>query len=74
MRGIVSFGGYVPFNRIKREELKRAFDKIKIKGERSVANYDEDSITMSVAAALECVRGYDVEKLDAAYFVSTTSP
>ena len=29
---------------------------------------------MSVAAALECVRGFDVDKLDAAYFVSTTSP
>ena len=74
MRGIVSYGGYVPFNRLKREEMARAFEKKKAKGERAVANFDEDSITMSVAAALESVRGYDVDKIDAAYFASTTSP
>ncbi|MBE6969040.1 MAG: 3-hydroxy-3-methylglutaryl CoA synthase [Ruminococcaceae bacterium] len=74
MRGIVSFGGYVPFNRLKRDVLKAAFEKAKPKGERAVANYDEDSITMAVTAALECVRGYDTDKLDAAYFVSTTAP
>ena len=33
MRGIVSYGGYVPFNRLKREALKAAYDKVKIKGE-----------------------------------------
>mgnify|MGYP003302316077 CR=1 FL=1 len=49
MRGIVSYGGYVPFNRLKREALKAAYDKVKIKGERSVANYDEDSITMDTS-------------------------
>jgi 3-hydroxy-3-methylglutaryl CoA synthase len=43
-------------------------------GERSMCNYDEDSITMAVAAAMDCVAGKDKSKIDAGYLCSTTVP
>jgi hydroxymethylglutaryl-CoA synthase len=43
-------------------------------GERSVANYDEDCVTMGVQAALNCLDGVDTSQIDALYFASTTAP
>jgi 3-hydroxy-3-methylglutaryl CoA synthase len=43
-------------------------------GERSIANYDEDSVTMAVAAARDCLKGIDKEKIDGLYIATTTSP
>ena len=74
MIGIKSYGAYIPFNRLTRKCIGEAYGKKAGAGERSVANYDEDSITMAVAAALDCTKGYDTKKIDAVYFASTTSP
>jgi 3-hydroxy-3-methylglutaryl CoA synthase len=43
-------------------------------GERSMCNYDEDSITMAVAAAMDCIKGKNKSKIDAGYLCSTTLP
>jgi 3-hydroxy-3-methylglutaryl CoA synthase len=43
-------------------------------GERAVANYDEDSLTMAIAAARDCLQGIDTAKIDGVYFASTTAP
>ena len=43
-------------------------------GERAVANYDEDSITMAVGAAIDCLNGLDRNMVDGLYFASTTAP
>jgi len=43
-------------------------------GERSVCNFDEDSLTMAVAAARDCITGGDKSKIDAVYLCSTTLP
>jgi 3-hydroxy-3-methylglutaryl CoA synthase len=43
-------------------------------GEKAVANYDEDSITMAVAAAMATIAGTDAKNIDGLYFASTTSP
>ncbi|MEJ2167047.1 MAG: SDR family NAD(P)-dependent oxidoreductase [Desulfobacterales bacterium] len=43
-------------------------------GERSMCNWDEDAITMAVAASRDCLRGQDKQKLDALYLASTTLP
>jgi 3-hydroxy-3-methylglutaryl CoA synthase len=43
-------------------------------GERSVANNDEDTITMAVEAVLDCLTGVDRDSIDGLYFASTTSP
>ena len=42
-------------------------------GEKAVAGYDEDSITMAVAAALDCLKGSE-EQPQGLYFATTTSP
>jgi 3-hydroxy-3-methylglutaryl CoA synthase len=43
-------------------------------GEKAVANWDEDSITMGVAAAQDCLNGFDRNKIDGLYLATTTSP
>ena len=74
MAGIVSYGAYVPIYRLAREEIARAWVRSGGEGERSVANWDEDSITMAVEATLDCIRGKDRDAIDALYFASPTSP
>jgi 3-hydroxy-3-methylglutaryl CoA synthase/uncharacterized OB-fold protein len=44
------------------------------KGEKAVANYDEDSLTMAVAAARASLQGLDRSGLDGVYFASTSMP
>lgn len=79
MTGIKSFGAYVPAYRIKRETLSRAWGKSGGKGEKSVCNYDEDSITMAAEASFACMENYQTlnsGKLlpSALFFSSTSSP
>ena len=56
MAGILSYGAYVPFNRLQRSTIAAALDIPAGKGERSVASYDEDTATMAVEAAQKLVR------------------
>jgi len=72
--GITSFGAYIPMYRLDRRLIAEAWGTPPLPGERTVANHDEDSITMAVAAAIDCVNGIDREKIDGLYFASTTSP
>jgi hydroxymethylglutaryl-CoA synthase len=74
MVGITSYGAYVPIYRLNRSELARAWAGGAPSGERSVANWDEDSVTMGVAAALDCLKGIDHKLVDSLYFATTTSP
>lgn len=74
MIGITAFGAYVPIYRMSQGELGRAWRKGGGKGERAVANMDEDSITMGVNAALDCIADRNPERIDGIYFASTTSP
>jgi len=72
--GIVSYGAYIPRYRLSRDEIARASSARSMGGERSVANYDEDSVTMAVAAGANCLEGVDREQIDALFFASTTPP
>lgn len=74
MAGIISFGAYVPFNRLNRADIADAWGAPKMPGERAVANYDEDSLTMAVAAVRDCIKGIGTEGIDGLYFASTTPP
>jgi 3-hydroxy-3-methylglutaryl CoA synthase/uncharacterized OB-fold protein len=71
MTGIVAYGAYVPPTRLP---LALAQGRKPKEGgpERSVAYYDEDAITMAVAAALDCLKGFERERVDAVYFASTS--
>lgn len=69
MAGIVSYGAYIPLYRVGKETSGWGAS-----AEKAVANFDEDSVTMAVAAALDCLRGIDRSQVDAVFFASTTSP
>jgi 3-hydroxy-3-methylglutaryl CoA synthase len=74
MVGIVSYGAYIPIYRLSQAEIARAWGGGGGRGERAVANYDEDSITMAVEAAIDCLNGMDRHSVDGLYFASTTPP
>jgi hydroxymethylglutaryl-CoA synthase len=74
MVGITSYGAYIPYYRLSRAEIARAWGGAPQPGEKAVANYDEDSITLAVAASMDCTVGMDPKSIDGLYFASTTSP
>jgi len=43
-------------------------------GEKAVANFDEDPITMGVAAGIDALKGMDPSIVQGVYFASTTMP
>lgn len=73
MAGIISYGVHIPIYRLDRKILGDVWGG-KGRGEKAVANYDEDSLTMGVDAARKCLQGRDRHDVDALYFASTTAP
>lgn len=73
MAGITACGAYIPIYRLSRSEIARMWEGYG-EGERAVANFDEDSLTMGVAAAIDCLGGIDRDSVDGLYFASTTPP
>lgn len=61
--GILSFGAYVPRFRLPRARIAEAMAwavpglKGLARGERAFANWDEDSVTLAVEAARDCLAG-----------------
>jgi len=74
MAGIVSYGAYIPFNRLPRAEISKVWGGPHLPGEKAVAGFDEDAVTMAVAAAIDCVKGINCEDINGVYFASTSSP
>ncbi len=74
MAGIISFGAYIPLWRLSRDVIAEAWQSTSVGGERSVANNDEDAITMATEAVTGCLSGWQREQVDGLYFASTTSP
>jgi hydroxymethylglutaryl-CoA synthase len=69
MVGIVSYGVYIPLWRLLRSAISAG-----LKGEKAIASFDEDSITMGVAAAIDCFNNIERESIDGLIYASTTSP
>jgi 3-hydroxy-3-methylglutaryl CoA synthase len=77
MVGITSYGAYIPWLRINRKIISSAmgwFNPAALPGEKAVANYDEDSVTMAVAAGVDCINNVGRDKIEGLYFATTTSP
>ncbi|MBW2369320.1 MAG: short-chain dehydrogenase, partial [Deltaproteobacteria bacterium] len=80
MAGICSYGGYVPRYRLNRMQIYKTIGWMNpgnianAKGEKAVANFDEDTLTMSVAAGLDALNGMDRDQIDGVYVASTTLP
>ncbi len=69
MAGIAAYGAYVP-----RYRLGPGTADWNSRVERAVANFDEDSVTMAVAAGIDCLSGRDRHAIDGIVFASTTAP
>ncbi len=74
MTGIVSYGAYIPIYRMSRETLNAVWGSGGGAGERAVASSDEDSLTLAVEAAIDCVTGRDRKAVNGLYYASTTPP
>lgn len=78
MIGITSYGAYIPWFRINRMTIYSSMGWLNpaslLPGEKAVANFDEDSISMAVAAGIDCLNGLDREAIDGLFLATTTSP
>jgi 3-hydroxy-3-methylglutaryl CoA synthase len=78
--GILSFGAYLPRSRLQRKVVADANAwfapalKGLAKGERAICNWDEDSITMGVEAARDCLAGHDRGAVAQLVLASSTLP
>jgi len=79
---IKAFGVYVPAYRLARDVIAKATGGHAGRGEKAVANYDEDALTMGVNASLECLDNYsriqnlenDPLNISSLLFASSSSP
>jgi 3-hydroxy-3-methylglutaryl CoA synthase len=80
MVGITAYGAYFPRRRLSRMAIVQNVGwfapglMMAAGGERGMCNWDEDTMTMAVAATRDCLTGRDKKSLDAAYLASTTLP
>jgi 3-hydroxy-3-methylglutaryl CoA synthase len=84
MTGITAYGAYIPRLRLQRKAIAQANAWFapgfvaSAKGERAMANFDEDAVTLAVEAGRACLPANDPIKdrasVDAAYFASTSMP
>ncbi len=80
MRGILSFGAYVPRLRLQRAAIVRShawYDASLAAhrdGARAMCNFDEDAVTMAVEAARDCLAGLDARSVDDLMLASTSLP
>jgi 3-hydroxy-3-methylglutaryl CoA synthase len=78
--GILSFGAYIPRLRLQRKAIAAANAWFNAglrglaRGERSMANWDEDTVTMAVEAARDCLAGVDIASVGSLTLASTTHP
>jgi len=84
MIGITAYGAYIPRRRLQRKAVAEANKWFApglvggAKGERAMANFDEDAVTLAVEAGRDCLPAADptTERafVDAIYFASTSMP
>lgn len=74
MAGIVSYGSYIPYRRLKRAAIGEVLGVPAGKGERSVASFDEDSVSMAVEAARDALRGVGADEVRTLLFATSTPP
>ncbi len=80
MIGICSYSGYIPRYRLNRGLIFGAMGWMNpatignARGEKAVANFDEDSITLAVSAGKAALKDVDPASVEGLYFASTTLP
>ncbi len=74
MAGITSYGAYIPYYRLPRSVINKAWARPGGRGEVAIANFDEDSISMSVAAGMDCLKGINPATIDGLFLATTNQP
>jgi hydroxymethylglutaryl-CoA synthase len=77
MIGIKSYGAYIPRYRINHNTIFSAVGFLGTfppPGENAVANHDEDTLSMAVAAGMDCLTGITRERVEAIYLATTSQP
>lgn len=80
MTGITAYGVSLPYYRMKRETILQAMGWFSpgiaslAGGEKAVANYDEDSLTLAIAAGMDCLGDVDPADVKALFLASTSLP
>ncbi len=80
MIGITSYGAYIPRLRLNRMSIFQSMGWFApaiimvAQGERSMCYWDEDPITMAVAASRDCLKGMDKTDIKGLFLASTTLP
>jgi hydroxymethylglutaryl-CoA synthase len=80
MVGIIAVGAYVPRLRLQRQVVVQAHAwfapglKDLGQGERAMANWDEDAVTMAVEAARDCLTGLERRRVARVILASTSHP
>ncbi|WP_114955115.1 hydroxymethylglutaryl-CoA synthase family protein [Sphingosinicella terrae] len=78
--GITAYGAYVPRRRLQRSAVHQAHAwfapglKGLAKGERAMANWDEDVVTMATEAARDCLGGEERGSIASLLLASTSAP
>jgi 3-hydroxy-3-methylglutaryl CoA synthase len=78
--GIVAYGAYLPRLRLERAAIAAATGWASAPrgrppaGTRSYCNWDEDSITMAVEAARDCLTGHERSRVRWLGMATTTAP
>ncbi|WP_321490197.1 3-oxoacyl-[acyl-carrier-protein] synthase III C-terminal domain-containing protein [uncultured Hyphomonas sp.] len=78
--GILEYGIYIPRRRLQRSAIHTANAwfapgmKGLARGEKAVANWDEDPVTMAVEAARSCLGDRERESVDSVVLASTSHP
>jgi len=80
MAGITSYGAYIPWYRMNRKVIFEQMGWFNgatagvARGEKAVANYDEDTVSMAASAALDCMKGQIREEIGGLSLASTSLP
>jgi len=74
MAGIVSYGSYIPYRRLKRAAIAQVLGVAAGKGERAVASFDEDSTSMAVEAVRDALKAAPAGVVGSLFFATTTAP
>jgi hydroxymethylglutaryl-CoA synthase len=74
MAGIVSYGSYIPYRRLKRAAIAQVLGVAAGKGERAVASFDEDSASMAVEAVRDALKAAPAGVVGSLFFATTTAP
>ena len=74
MRGIISFGAYLPYRRLDRSQISAFIGQGGGRGTRAVASFDEDTTSMGVEAARLALRAAPGAPSPEALIFATAAP